>query len=549
MDQQYLTDISYRHFIESVKDYAIYLLNLKGVVVSWNKGAERAKGYTDAEIIGKYYGVFYSLEDQMLKIPAKNLDYALEKGHFEGEGWRYKKNGDRFWAHVVIDPIFDYKGSLEGFAKITKDITQQKNFLDKISYLAKYDTLTDSINRNEFFTVAQKAIDTLADNKKIAISMLGVDTLKEIINNRGYQATDELIKVIADKIKHNLAPNEVLARFSNDQFIALKVFDDKEDINLFYQRLYHCSDDIYSIDYQAFLINVGIGSSIYPNDANNLIDLVNNAETAMIRAYKKVNHRICNYDKEIDGKSQENKMLAHDMLGAIENNEFFILYQRKYSLALNETSGYEALLRWQHPTLGLVSPNIFIPIAEDTGKIIRLGYWVLKNVCKEALAYKINKKVSVNLSPVQLKDPRFIEQVTNILNMTGYPVDLLEFEVTETAFINDKANAFRQLKELQAMGISISLDDFGTGYSSLKLLHDFTFDYIKLDRSFIMDIEHNQKSATFLQSIISLINSINIPLIAEGVENEIQLNALKEIGCQEIQGYIYGKPESLEKQL
>lgn len=547
MNSQYLTDISYRHFIESVQDYAIYILNLEGIVVSWNIGAERAKGYTDSEIIGKYYGVFYSLDDQILKIPAQNLDYALKQGHFEGEGWRYKKDGNRFWAHVVIDPIYDYKGALEGFTKITKNITEQKNFLDKISYLAKYDTLTDTFSRNEFFNIAQKNINDLPQNNKLAICLLGVDTLKEIVNNRGYRTGDKLAKNIADKIKQNLLPNEILARFSNDQFIALKIFDNKEDITHFYRRIYGCTNNTYSIDDQEFLITVAIGASIYPNDTNNLIDLVNNAETALIRAHKKINDRICCYDKKVDGKTQEIKMLAHDMSTAIEKNELFILYQRKYSLLNNDTSGYEALLRWQHPTLGLISPDTFIPVAEDTGKIIPLGYWILETVCKEVLAYKINKKVSVNLSPIQLKDPNFIENVSRILETTGYPAEQLELEVTETAFINDKTNTFKQLKELQTMGISVSLDDFGTGYSSLKLLHDFKFDCIKLDRSFINDIEYNQKSVTFLHSIISLVNSINLPLIAEGVENEVQLNTLKSIGCLEIQGYIFGKPEPLKE--
>lgn len=547
MNSQYLTDISYRHFIESVQDYAIYILNLEGVVVSWNIGAERAKGYKDSEIIGKYYGVFYSLDDQILKIPAQNLDCALKDGHFEGEGWRYKKDGNRFWAHVVIDPIYNYKGALEGFAKITKDITEQKNFLDKISYLAKYDTQTDTFNRNEFFNIAQKDINELPQNKKLAICLLGVDTLKEIINRRGYRTGDKLAKNIADKIKQNLLPDEILARFSNDQFIALKLFDNKEDITHFYRRIYGCTNSAYSIDNQDFLISVAIGASLYPDDTDNLIDLVNNAETAFIRADKKINDRICCYDKKIDGKTQEVKMLAHDMSTAIEKNELFLLYQRKYSLVHNDTSGYEALLRWQHPTLGLISPDIFIPVAEDTGKIVYIGYWILETVCKEILAHKINKKVSVNLSPIQLKDPHFIEKVSHILETTGYPAEKLELEVTETAFINDKANTFKQLKELQTMGISVSLDDFGTGYSSLKLLHDFKFDCIKLDRSFISDIEYNQKSVTFLHSIISLVNSIHLPLIAEGVENEVQLDTLKAIGCQEIQGYIFGKPEPLKE--
>lgn len=544
MDSQYLTDISYRHFIDAVKDYAIYMLDAQGVVISWNKGAERAKNYKKQEIIGTYYGVFYSQEDQQLDIPKHNLTYAKEHGQFEGEGWRYKKNGDRFWAHVVIDPIYNPKGALEGFAKITKDITEQKSFLDKISYLASHDTLTELPNRNEFFSLANKQLATSID-EKLAICMITINNLKEIIDNKGYQATDKLLKKIATQLRHHIYIDEILAQFSSYQFIALKKLNNKQQLNDFCERLTNAFQTPYMIDYRETLIDICIGASIYPDDNIELESLINNADVAMLRAKKSIENKICLYNKDIDGKDQMLTTLNHDMLTSLKNNEFFLVYQKKHAVIDSSISGYEALLRWNHPRFGNLSPELFIPLAEETGKIIPIGYWVLETMCKEAITNKINKKISVNLSPVQLNDPHFIRRVQEILNTTGYPIELLEFEVTETAFMTDRNKALALLKELQMLGISISLDDFGTGYSSLRLLYDFNFDCIKLDRSFLNNIEYDKKSYNFLCSIITLLKNINMHLIVEGVEKQQQLAILKEHHCDEIQGFIFGKPSRL----
>lgn len=545
MDSQYLTDISYRHFIEGVKDYAIYMLDTDGIVISWNVGAERAKNYTKQEIIGTFYGVFYSQEDQQLHIPEKNLAYAKEHSKFEGEGWRYKKNGSRFWAHVVIDAIYNYRGELEGFAKITKDITEQKNFLDKISYLASHDNLTGLPNRSNFFSLANEHLANIS-NKSFVICMISINNLKEIIDNKGYHTTDKLIKAIAMHLKKHMQEGELLAQFSNYQFIALKI-DNKQNIISFCERLSSCFIASQILDHRENFIDISIGASIYPDDTNQLEALINNADIAMLRAKKQIESNICFYNKEIDGKDQMLATINHEMLTSLKNNEFFLVYQKKHIIIDNSVSGYEALLRWQHPKFGYLSPDLFIPIAEETGKIIPIGYWILETVCKEALANKLNKKVSVNLSPIQLTDPHFINRVKEILDTYQYPVELLEFEVTETAFMQDRTQALKILKELQELGISVSLDDFGTGYSSLRLLYDFDFDCIKLDRSFLNNIEHNEKAKTFLSSIIALVKNINTHLIAEGVERQEQLDILKENNCTEIQGFIFGSPERLSK--
>ncbi|NGH40969.1 EAL domain-containing protein, partial [Escherichia coli] len=209
-------------------------------------------------------------------------------------------------------------------------------------------------------------------------------------------------------------------------------------------------------------------------------------------------------------------------------------------------TGYEALLRWQHPQLGTIPPDVFIPIAEESGAIVPLGYWVLEQVCNESLENGLNRKVSVNISPVQLRHRSFIEKVREILMRTAYPVSLLEFEVTETAFVINKQLAFSVLHHLQKMGISIALDDFGTGYSSLSMLRDFHFDVIKLDRSFMTDVESNPQVRSFVRAIISLGNSINTPLIAEGVETAGQLQILEEEGCDEMQGFLFGEPVDIK---
>ncbi|HBY8793136.1 putative bifunctional diguanylate cyclase/phosphodiesterase [Klebsiella pneumoniae] len=545
MSNDHLTDIAYRHFIESVKDYAIYMLSADGTVISWNEGARRAKGYLSDEIIGRHFGLFYSEAEQLSGVPAKNLEIALRSGQFEGEGWRYRKDGSRFWAHVMIDTIRDEQNTLLGFAKITRDISEQKAINDRIAWMARYDALTGLPNRVEFFDRVEKLI-TGNDARRFAISTIDLDKFKEINDLQGHLIGDQLLQRVAGAVLKTLQKEEMVARFGGDEFVAVKPFSDEGEVDAFAARLWHCFSGKQTFAATEVVLSASIGISVYPEDGTDINTILSNSDLAMYRAKSSLDHKICWYEREMDDKTRQRNMMAADIRRGIHAGEFSLHYQAIRNIKDRSITGYEALLRWQHPQLGTIPPDVFIPIAEESGAIVPLGYWVLEQVCNESLENGLNRKVSVNISPVQLRHRSFIEKVREILMRTAYPVSLLEFEVTETAFVINKQLAFSVLHHLQKMGISIALDDFGIGYSSLSMLRDFHFDVIKLDRSFMTDVESNPQVRSFVRAIISLGNSINTPLIAEGVETAGQLQILEEEGCDEMQGFLFGEPVDIK---
>lgn len=545
MRHERLTDIAYRHFIERVKDYAIYMLNPDGSVSSWNEGARRTKGYEADEIIGQHFRIFYSEQDRIAGLPEHNLSIALQHGKFEGEGWRYRKDGSRFWAHVVIDRIYDDNKELLGFAKITRDVSEQKEIIDKMSWLARYDALTGLPNRVEFFTFVEQLFNN-SEYQRIAICMLDLDKFKDINDIEGHAVGDQLLQRVASQTLKILGKDEIVARFGGDEFVAAKGFNNQLELKAFTSRLYACFSGHQVFTTTELTVSASMGVSVYPDDATELKKLLSNADLAMYRAKQSTDRKICWYEKDMDEETRYRNMLAADIRKGIKDGQFYIYYQEKRSIRDKEISGYEALLRWRHPRLGIIAPDVFIPIAEESGAIVPLGYWVIKTVCQEAIVNQLNKKVSINISPVQLRHPNFIDRVRTILMRSDYPLSLLEFEVTETAFIVNKSLTFNVLHQFQKMGISIALDDFGTGYSSLSTLREFQFDVIKLDKSFLTNVENNFQARSFVRAIISLGNSINTPLVAEGVETREQLKILEEEGCSEIQGFLFGKPTDIE---
>ncbi len=541
MDNRMLTDISYRHFVENVKDYAIYMLELDGTIASWNEGARQAKGYTSDEIIGSNFSIFYSEGEQQSGEPARNLALALKTGKFEGEGWRYRKDGSSFWAHVVIDAIRDDDGTLQGFAKITRDITEHKQVIDKLSWMARYDSLTGLPNRVAFFAFVEGLI---AGNNypQLAIFTIDLDKFKEINDVEGHLIGDLLLQRVSANVAKMVKNDELVARFGGDEFVAVKPFESAEELDLFTEKLQGCFSGIHDFATTSVSVIASIGFSVFPRDGTDLNTLISNSDLAMYRAKSDIDNKVCRYEPEMDERTRKRNQMISDIRQGIKEDQFYLHYQEKRSISGKQVTGYEALLRWQHPELGLIYPDEFIPLAEESATIIPLGYWVLEQVCREALVNKIHKKVSVNISPVQLRHRDFIDNVRGILMRTCFPVSLLEFEVTETAFMVDKKLVFNVLNQIKNMGISIALDDFGTGYSSISMLREFHFDLIKMDRSFLQNIENDTEVRSFVRAVISLSKSINTPLIAEGVETLEQLKILKDEGCNEVQGFLFGKP-------
>ncbi|WDZ95176.1 EAL domain-containing protein [Herbaspirillum sp. WKF16] len=540
------TENRFRLLVEGITDYAIYMLNPDGTVANWNAGAQRAKGYLDSEVVGRHFSLFYGEDDRAAGLPHKNLDIALREGKFEDEGWRFRKDGSRFWAHVVIDPIYRDNGELLGFAKITRDRTEQLESREKIIYLARHDAMTGLPNRSQFLERLDEAMGALkTDEQEIAVISIDLDRFKEINDAFGHAVGDQVLCELSRRMKALSGEGELVARLGGDEFVAFKVFRQERALADFITRLYRALTTVLRLAQTDMAPGASLGVAMYPGDAEGRAQLLNNADLAMYRAKKSLGEKICFYEAGMDEASRARRAMARDIWIALEQGQFFLNYQVQRAVHGEETTGYEVLLRWQHPVHGLVSPAVFIPIAEECGAIGAIGDWVLEHACREAAQWNLQPRIAVNLSAVQLSNAALVDKVRSVLAATGLPASRLELEVTETAIIADRDRALHLLQQLKGMGVTIAMDDFGSGYSSLETLRSFPFDKIKLDRSFISELETSLQAKAFVRAILALGHSLNVSVLAEGVETEEQRAILQQEGCHEGQGFLFGRPATL----
>lgn len=665
--------------VQGVKDYAIYMLDPEGRVANWNEGAERNKGYKAHEVVGQHFSRFYSEEDRAAGLPERALRIAREEGKHESEGWRYKKDGGRFWAHVVLDPIYDAGGVLVGYAKITKDVTKEKAASDRIaevtknldlalenmsqglclfdkderlliankryseifgfaegsvqpgmtlreivecgvasifadpdvwqakardvyarrraaiqandggamieklpngvsvqlryrtlpdgawvatyedvserlrseeqiSFLARHDGLTGLPNRASFNNRLEADLDSAQrSGGKVAAIAIDLDKFKEINDTRGHAAGDEVLVTLSKRMQACLEADETIARFGGDEFAAAKRFEDMSDLTDFIQRLEACLNAEIRIDGYDIKPGASLGVAIYPQDADNIEALLNNADLAMYRAKDALTQTVCFYEVSMDEAARSRRLIANDLWQAVERKELQLHYQVQKAVNSGEIIGYEVLLRWHHPVRGTIPPGEFIPIAEECGAILPIGEWVLREACREAVTWDNEHKIAVNLSPVQLGNADVADLVHRVLLETGLDPRRLELEITESTIIGDKERALNTLRRIKAFGVTIAIDDFGTGYSSLETLRAFPFDKIKLDRSFMSEVEASPEAKAIIRAILALGQTLRVPVLAEGVETRSQLDILLDEGCDEAQGYFLGRPVPVER--
>ncbi|MDO5894802.1 bifunctional diguanylate cyclase/phosphodiesterase [Agrobacterium sp. Azo12] len=667
-------ETNFRRLVQGVTDYAIYMLDTEGRVSNWNVGAERAKGYTADEIVGQHFSQFYSQEDRAAGLPEKALETARTKGKFESEGLRYRKDGSSFWAAVVIDAIYAEDGTLAGYAKITRDCTEQKRAANRIqeasdnlalaldnmangimlfdkderlvlqntrlneivgipdnadlvgktfreicelpyghdagskidasdfyhghidlirateggetirtiqnertvrvihrpavqgawvttveditervksekriAHLARHDVLTGLPNRRQFVETLDAAIrdaDTLTS--KVAVIAVDLDNFKEVNDTLGHAAGDSVLVTLAKRLGERLLTGETVGRLGGDEFVAIKSFNDQTELDEFIRRMNRLLTTKIELSHTEIVPGASLGVAIYPQDATDREKLLSNADMAMYRSKASIEQKISFYEAAMDEAARERRAMGRDIWIALEKKQFYLTYQVQRSVKTDEVTGYEVLLRWLHPERGLVSPVDFIPIAEECGAISAIGEWVLQQACREAADWDIPHKIAVNLSPLQLNNVILVEKVREILLDTGLPAARLELEVTESAIIGDKARALHILRQIKAMGVTIAIDDFGTGYSSLETLRSFPFDKIKLDKSFVHELESRQSKA-FVRAIVALGKSLDVAVLAEGVETREQLQVLLSEGCDEVQGFLFGRPATREQ--
>jgi diguanylate cyclase (GGDEF)-like protein/PAS domain S-box-containing protein len=800
------SDSQFRLLVESVSDYAIFMLDPSGNVSSWNIGAQRAKGYPADEIVGQHFSRFYTQDDQALGLPTAALKAAARAGRHEAEGWRVRKDGSRFWAHVFVTAMRNDEGDLIGFAKVTHDVTEKRNveielkasearyrlladhisdtviisdldttrryvssaskellgysaeelvgtkpvdnvhpdsaadlkglfddvqqgtseravsrwryrrkdgswvwveaarrlirdeatneltgfiaslrdisdrkaledrlhektaLLDRtlenmdqglmmidgtgtvriynqrlltlldlpnelmgsqpkyrdivqyltehgefagstavceqkicsdcdqqgcegpitepsniyererpngaileirdirlddggavriytditarkhaerhVEYLSQHDTLTTLPNRR-LFRARMEQITRRGGS--YALLYLDLDRFKNVNDTFGHHAGDALLRIVSDRIGAALRANDVAARFGGDEFtVLLTDIAQPSDAGAMAQRLVEAMSDPFELDGVRLHIGVSIGIAIAPEDAASVERLIKYADFALYRAKAHGGSAFKFYDPAIDGQREDRLLLEVDIKTALPRHQFLLHYQPCVDASSGRVAGFEALLRWRHHERGLVSPASFIPLAEETGLIVPIGAWVLQEACRAAASWPETMRVAVNVSAVQFRHAGLEEAVVASLASSGLSPHRLELEITESALLQNDRTVLACLNRLGSLGVRIALDDFGTGYSSLSYLRSFRFNRIKIDRSFVQQIEEPD-TFDIVRAVASLGSGQGWSITAEGVETQRQLDLVRQAGCTEVQGYFYSRPVALDQ--
>lgn len=417
--------------------------------------------------------------------------------------------------------------------------------MERLHHMAMNDSLTGLPNRISFQQELKHQIEVArAAGTQLGVVAIDLNRFKEINDVHGHKAGDQVLTLLAQRMAGQLGRNEMVARFGGDEFVALICFDHRVQLSNFTDRLKGVLEAPLALGTFEARVGASLGVAVYPADASDAEALMNNADLAMYRAKSQRAVLPCFYDAQLDEAIRDRREIANDLRFAIEQGRLELHYQVQTSVTTHEVTGYEALLRWAHPSRGAISPSQFIPIAEENGLILPLGEWVLRRACTDAAGWSHESKVAVNVSPMQLAHadlPRLFHQV---LLDTGLPPRRLEIELTESAIIADRDRALHVLRQIKAMGIGVALDDFGTGYSSLETLRAFPFDKIKLDRLFVSELEDSPQAVAIIRAVLALGKSLSIPVLAEGIETERQLGVLRREGCDEVQGFLLGYPQA-----
>jgi diguanylate cyclase (GGDEF)-like protein len=416
----------------------------------------------------------------------------------------------------------------------------------KIEYVARHDPLTDLPNRVAFSEHLTRTIEQAATQRaQFAIVCIDLDHFKEVNEVFGHAIADQLLQEIGAQLKRTTA-GAFLARLGGDDFNIIVTDGNQPTVTEeLAKQVQELVADGFNIGGHLIRIGLSIGIAVFPFDGADAATLMINGDAALARAKRDGRGSLRFFEAEMDKQQRERRALQHELGSAIEHDQLKLFYQPQARMD-GEVIGFEALLRWEHPVRGRIAPNTFIPLAEDNGMIIPIGEWVLREACRQAASWSQPLTVAVNLSPVQFHYSDLPALVLSILVETGLPPHRLELEITEGVLMSDFARAITILRRLKSLGVSIAMDDFGTGYSSLRYLQAFPFDKIKIDKSFVDQLGQNMQSQAIIRAVIGLAHGLALPVLAEGVETADQLEFLKREHCDEIQGYLIGRPQPIE---
>ena len=540
----------YASVVENTAE-AIIITNKDGDIMAVNKAFTDITGYTEAEAIGnnpriiksnRHDAAFYSNMWQCIS----------STGLWQGEIWNRRKSGEAFPAWSTISAVKDETGEVHDYVSVFSDISAIKQSQEKLDFLAYHDPLTNLPNRLLFGDRLDHALQRAhREQQQLAILFLDLDRFKNINDSLGHPVGDQLLQGVAQRISDTIREEDTLARLGGDEFIILvEDVHSAQDVALLAQKLMQVFRTPILVAGHELQPTLSLGISLYPRDGKESAVLIRNADAAMYRAKEEGRNGYQFYTEELTTAVFERLTLETALRNALRNNEFVLHYQPQYALPDGRLTGAEALIRWQHPQMGLVYPDKFIPLAEDCGLIVAIGDWVLQTACAQLQQWRQAGmslgRMSVNVSGRQFQHGQIVAAVESALQKIQCGPQSLELEITESMIMQEPEQTITLLNDLKALGVSIAIDDFGTGYSSLSYLKKLPVDKLKVDRSFVRDIPHDTNDETITRAVIALAQSLQLTVIAEGIETDEQLSFLKSLNCCEGQGYLFSRPLSAE---
>ena len=560
--QQQLSESERLHrYIVNTSPDIIYILDQDGHFTFINERIESLLGFSKEEIVGKHYSFLVHHDDiEQAKYvfnerrigtrAAKNIELRL-KCKDDGKSRHFNNRT----LPIELSAMGMYTGdsqsssSYTGTYGVARDVTERKIAEETINFQAYHDLLTKLPNRALLRDRLSLAISQAKrEDEKLAVMFLDLDRFKNINDSLGHMIGDELLQMVSMRLKECIRAADTLARFGGDEFTLMlpKLHNGREDASKLAEKITNTLKQPFIVDGHELYVSASIGIALYPQDGTNIETLIKHADVAMYHVKGQGKNGYQFYSNEMNVPYMEKLSLDTGIHRALDNNEFSMVYQPQVNLRTGEIVGVEALLRWEHPEHGAISPSEFIPFAEESGLIIDIGYWVVKTACAELSRWRTaglpEIRMSINISARQLMEDNIVKNIINIMKDYDVPGSCIELEITENAIMDDMDSIIRKLQELSSHDITIAIDDFGPGYSSLSYLHKLPIHTLKIDRTFLKESRINKGDNTIINTIVAMAKGLSLNVIAEGVESQAQLEYLREIDCSEAQGFLFGKP-------